>query len=235
MDLPGLGNVDLVSTVYTYAGVGAWLIGILIVLAGAALVYYKVQKGEWFGKFPVSIFIWEVRGGKPMRTAQDKARAIKDKSGAWFYELKKKKIQTRAIPFEYINPDGSIDLLALGRDEYHPIQILSEKATVITTNGEKKEIDVPNLRPVIDEGFAVGYAYRTHKNYARKPNDGFWNTYGGMITVIGIGMITMLILFVVLREMGAITNSLAGTAASFAEVSMKLATCGTPPPAVVAP
>lgn len=235
MNLPGMGNVDLATTVYTYAGVAMWLVIAVVVIGGLGLVYYKMKKGEWFGKYPVKVYIWEIRAGRPVRAGTDKARAVKDNTGAWFYELKKKKITTRAVPFKFINPDGSVDLLALGRDEFHPIELLTANATIVKSNGETEEVEIPKLKPVIDEGFAVVYSYRTHKNYQRKPNEGFWNKYGSIITIMSLGLVTMLILFVVLREMGSITNSLSGTAAQFAKVSLALSKCGGAAAAGVAP
>ena len=235
MNLPGVGAVDLATTIYSYAGVLMWLVLVVGILVALAVVFYKVKKGQWFGKYPVKVFIWEIRAGRPMRTGVDVARAEKDEKGAWIYKLKKKKTTTQPVPFEYINPDGSVDLLALGRDELHPIQLLSDTATIVKTNGVTEQVLIPKLKPIINEGIAVAYAYRMHKNYSRKPTTNFWEKYGSIITIMGLGMVTMLILFVVLREMGAITTNLSSVAAQFAQVSMKLGTCSNVAAVAVAP
>lgn len=236
MNIPIVGNLDLTSAIYNYAGLAALFLGFILIVIIAAVVYYKYQKGEWFGKYPVKARIWEIRAGHPLLVDIDKARSKKDERGAWFYELKNRKAITMAVPYEYINPDASVDLIALSRDEYHPIRLVAEEAEVKKAGGETEKITIAKLKPIISEDFSLAYTYRTHKNYSRKPDNDFWTKFGGTLTIVIVGVFVLLILALVLKEMGTITTNLAAVASAFAGASAKLAACGaTVPAAPVAP
>lgn len=233
MNIPFLGEVavDFWEMAASYAGIASLLLGGVLVVVVGFVTYYKYQKGDWFAKFPVKARIWEIRAGHPLLIDMDKARSRKDEKGAWFYELKNRKTITKAVPFDYINPDSSVDLLALSRDEYHPIQLIAEKATVLKAGGGSEEQLIPKLKPIISEDFGIAYAYRTHKNYERKPVEDFWTKFGGIVTILVTGIMVMLILVVVLDRMTFITGNLSSTAAAFADAATKLAACGAQVPA----
>jgi len=234
MEIPFLGGVDIAPLIYSYANMAMYLVLAVFILVGVGFFYYKYKKGEWLGHYPIKAYVWEIRAGLPVRAKPDKCRAVKDPTGAWFYELKNRKIKTMPVPFDLINPDNTIDLIALSRNELHPIRLLTANATLIKSNGTEEEIAIPKLKPIVDEAFGIAYTSLVHKNYDRKPKEDFWGKYGGFITIATVAMFSMLIIVVTLREMGAITANLSSTAATFAKVSAELAQCGGQAAAAVA-
>jgi hypothetical protein len=219
VSLPFIGNIDISSMIYSYAEVAALFLGALLFIFCFAMLVYKVKKGEWFGKYPVKVRIWERRAGHFLLAQFDNGRSRNDAGGAWYYELKKSKVKTQPYEFDYINPDNSLDLIRLNRDEYHPMKIVSDISIIKKTDGSERAVSTMKLQPVIDETFKHVYIARIKKNFERRPYDDFFTKYGGVITILVTGIMVFLILALVLREMAPIVDSAAGAATALADAA----------------
>lgn len=219
VSLPFIGDLDISSMIFSYAEIAALFLMAVLFIVCFALLVYKIKKGEWFGKYPVKVRIWERRAGHFLLAKYDAGRSRQDSGGAWYYELKKSKVKTQPYELDYINPDNSLDLIALNRDEYHPMKIVSEISIIKRADGTETAVSTFKLQPVIDETFKHVYVARIKKNFERRPNDDFFTKYGGIITILVTGIMVFLILALVLREMQPIVNSAAGAAAALADAA----------------
>jgi len=224
VDIIGMGR-DLL---FNYAGLGAAFFFVILLALVGGLVLYKMKRGEWLGQYPVKVRVWERRGSSwVLSDMNESARARKDENGAWFYEFKKKKVVTQAIAFDYINPDNTLDVIALSRDEYHPFRLFTETAQVKDVDGNDREVPIPKLQPVIAEEFKFAYVARIHKNYNRRPNDDLMAKWGGVITILTVTVCVFLILALVLKEMQPIVTAAGAAAQALAEASKSCLATGT--------
>lgn len=224
--------------IFSQAGLAALLVGGILFALLMAFAFYKWNKGDWFGKWPIVARIHEQRSNGIRQTRVEQARAWENQDGTWNYQfrpiprfpliptMKRAIVETHAFPYKVINDNNTMDVLALGRGEYHPFKVeYSKKATVTYSSGKTEEVMLPELKPIVSEDFKFAHAHRIHKNYARKPQDGFLQQWGGVISVVVIGGVVFIILALVLREMQPISQAALQAATVLAEAS-KTCACG---------
>lgn len=243
-----LGNISIWDLAMQYGDIAAMFLGVLLLLAVGLMIAYKIKAGQWFAHYPISVQIWELRGNTPIPTGTDKARAILEHNGIYQYELKKRKVTTQAYSFSCLTPNNHLYLLAMGRDEYHPFNIITAKGKVISHEKEldgsfrEKEVLIPQLQPVISEAAKMQFAIRTEKNLLRFNRPSWLSQYGPIIGVVLAGMIIFLLIAVFLKdglpELTQMVNMANAASQSWAEATK---TCGlsiatpAPSPGVMPP
>jgi len=232
-----MAEADLILTaqdfIFSGAGAVAIVVAVSLVCLGFAWLIHKSRQGNIFQKYPVSVRVWERRGKIFMLTnIREKARAVKDAQGKWFYEFRVAKIFTQPFKFDYINPDNTMDVLRLSRNEYHPFILSSTTGRVIRANGTEEEVEVPLLTPVVDEAFMFAHASRIHKNYARKPEDDFLQKWAPFLTPIIITVCCLLLLTVVLNHMDTIMANYSEVIKTGSQVAGALSQCAASAPAL---
>lgn len=231
--------VDAMAMGVEFVSEWAWLgvagIAFLVVLVIGGIVFYQWKRGVWFANYPVDIRIWENRAGHFLFTGHDRARAIQLKTGEWEYELKSTKLKLQPFSLEFINPNQSLDLLRLNRDEYHPLKIMADTYIKIDEKGKRTELPILKLQPVVDEIFKHVFVTRTHKNYERNPTQSWFTQWGGAISIALVGIFVLLIVVVVLKDLGPIVEHVSRAAQTLGEAANACKVCTVPVEAIPMP
>lgn len=237
----GAGQTDWIGSfkeiVFSQAGLGAIFFLAVLVCVGIAFVVWKIKQGELLAKYPVKVRVWERRGKWPVLTPiKEFARAVVTPELAWIYEFKVSKITTNAFKFDYINPDNTLDVLKLSRNEYQPLRLFSETAKLKREDGSEEKIELPKLEPVVSEEFMFAYTARIKKNYERRPQNDFWAKWGGIVTILTVTICAFLLLALVLNEMNGITKTAMETVKIATDSAAKVCSAsGASAPPVVTP
>jgi len=180
-----------------------------------------------FSRFPVKVIIFEERADRS-RIIEDRGRRI-EKGGEFFYQLKRMKLKTRAIPYKYLRTDDRgrtyLFLYSDSPNSYEPMEI---------THANPAN---PSFK-VIDEDMRLWMTMQTRKAYERFHKKSLIEKLMPIIMVAATGVVVAMIIYAGVGKMaemsaslGSMAESLSTAANAFKDAANMLVTGRAAPPA----